>query len=98
MKHHARVIGVLLAASLLCALPSQPALADHELDRTYDISSYANWDHGDLSVLIIPPAHGQIFNLDSGVLNGGDPKEVTPFNSYLAAIEAAIKGGMTRST
>jgi hypothetical protein len=40
-------------------------------------------------VLIIPPAHGQVYN-GQGVL-GGDPlREATPFNSYLGAIEQSV--------
>jgi hypothetical protein len=42
-----------------------------------------------LDVLIIPPTHGQLLN-DRGALNGGNPNEATPFNSYLKAIEEAI--------
>lgn len=80
---------MLLVGSLVWAMPLQPAAADHD-DGFYELESHANWDHGDLSVLIIPPAHGQVFNFESGVLNGGDPGELTPFNSYLQAIEAAI--------
>lgn len=80
---------MLLVGSLVWAMPLHPAAADHD-DGFYELPSHANWDHGDLSVLIIPPAHGQIFNFETGVLNGGDPGELTPFNTYLAAIEAAI--------
>ena len=77
------VLGLLSTTFLL------PAAADHD-DGVYELPSYANWDHGDLSVLIVGPVHGQIYNADAGVLNGGDPNELTPFNSYLEAIEAAI--------
>lgn len=79
----------MLALALAWAVPLRPAAADHD-DGAYEIASHANWDHGDLSVLIIPPAHGQIYNFETGVLGGGDPTELTPFNSYLEAIEGAI--------
>lgn len=84
-----RIAALVLAIALSWAVPAYPAAADHD-DGAYELESHANWDHGDLSVLIVPPAHGQVFNLDSGALNGGDPSELTPFNSYLKAIEAAI--------
>jgi hypothetical protein len=74
-------------AGLVWALPLHPAAADHEW---YEIPSHANWDHGDLTVLIVPPVHGQLYNLETEALNGGDPNELTPFNSYLEAIEASI--------
>lgn len=49
------------------------------------------WDDAHLNVLVVPPNHGQLFNEESGILNGSDPNELTPNNSYLAAIEDGIK-------
>lgn len=89
MSKVSRIAGVGFVAACLCAVPVAPAAADHE-DGTYELVAHANWDHGNLSVLVVPPAHGQLFNFESGALNEGDPAELTPFNSYLAAIEAAI--------
>lgn len=44
-----------------------------------------HWD-----ILVIPPAHGQVFN-GNGVLNGGDTRELDPLSSsYVAAIENAV--------
>ncbi len=75
----------LLALPLLTLLP---ASASHD-DGSYDIPVWFEWGESTLDVLIVPPAHGQIVN-GNGALNGGDPSEATPFNSYLAAIEDSI--------
>lgn len=56
---------------------------------TYEIPVWFNWDETELDVLIVPPAHGQLVN-GAGALNGGDPAELTPFNSYLDAIEDSV--------
>lgn len=85
-----RCAALLLAVVSCSSLLVAPARADHG-DGVFELESHANWDHGDLSVLVVPPTHGQIFNFDTGALNGADPAEATPFNSYLAAIEAAIQ-------
>lgn len=84
-----RIAAVAAIAACLCAGSVAPAGADHD-DGTYELVARGNWDHGNLSVLVVPPAHGQLFNFETGVLNGEDPAELTPFNSYLVAIEAAI--------
>ena len=42
-----------------------------------------------LDILIVPPAHGPIFNSD-GVLGGGDPMQATPFNTYVSAMEDSV--------
>ena len=42
-----------------------------------------------LDILIVPPVHGPIFNSD-GALDGGDPMQATPFNTYLGALEDSI--------
>lgn len=65
-----------------------PAAASHS-DGTYEIPVWFYWDESTLDVLVVPPNHGQIFN-DNGALNGGDPREATPFNSYLRATEDSI--------
>jgi hypothetical protein len=64
--------------------------ANHDEVGYYELPALVWWQDAHLSVLVVPPNHGQIFNSDTGVLNGGDPNELTPFNSYLAAIEGAI--------
>lgn len=55
----------------------------------YELPVWFNWDQTTLDVLIVPPNHGQLVN-GAGVLNGGDPAELTPFNSYLEATEDSI--------
>ena len=78
---------VLVMASLLVT-PS--AVADHD-DGVYELPGFSMYDKTHLNVLVVPPNHGQIFNGDTGILNGNDPDELTPFNSYLVAIEDAIQ-------
>ena len=82
----ARLTGAVL---LLLAVPGT-ASADHE-DGLYEMPARSIWDTGDLEVLIVPPNHGQVYNSDEGALGGGDPNELTPYNSYLRAIEASIE-------
>ena len=55
----------------------------------HEISAWDMWDPGPLNVLIIPPAHGPLFG-PGGVLQSGDPGELTPFNTYLTAVEDSI--------
>lgn len=81
-------IGLLLGISLLFGAPV-PALADHD-DGVYELASIAMWNEARLDVVVVPPNHGQIYNPDKGLLNGSDPNELGPFNSYLAAIEDSI--------
>ena len=66
------------------------ALADHE-DGVYELPGFSMYNEPVLSVLVVPPNHGQLFNFETGILNDGDPNELTPFNSYLPAIENAIQ-------
>ncbi|HWC13486.1 MAG TPA: hypothetical protein VG929_02685 [Actinomycetota bacterium] len=77
---------VVAAVVVIAAVPA--AHASHA-DNAYDLPLWFRWDRAVLDVLIVPPNHGQIYN-GNGVLNGGDPDELTPFNSYLAAIEDSI--------
>lgn len=56
---------------------------------TYRQPVWFQWDTSNLDVLIVPPEHGQVIN-GGGVLGGQGVNEVTPFNSYLTAIEDAI--------
>jgi len=89
MRHMRTTVWILLAALLLGVLAA-PASADHEEDGLYEIPTSDVWDKTTLSVLIVPPEHGQLYN-HYGPLGGLDPKEVTPFqNSYLRAIEDSI--------
>lgn len=78
---------VLLVASGLFAAPVGVGASDG--DGTYDLPLWFRWEKSVLDVIVVPPNHGQVFN-GNGVLNGGDPAELTPFNSYLAAVEASI--------
>jgi hypothetical protein len=56
----------------------------------YELPRWFEWDRASLDVLIVPPEHGQVVN-DEGVLGGGDPNELDPFNnSYMRAIEDSI--------
>lgn len=81
---------VAMIALLLGALP-QNAMADHEEDGLYEIPADDFWEKARLTVYIVPPSHGQLYN-SNGPLGGADPNEVTPFqNSYLRAIENSIK-------
>jgi hypothetical protein len=80
--------GALISATLLltAVLVSSPARGA----ETYQIPAIAQWTKAKLTTVIVPPNHGQIANGDTGALNGGDPMELTPFNSYVGAIEAGI--------
>ncbi|HEX2294872.1 MAG TPA: hypothetical protein VHN37_06140 [Actinomycetota bacterium] len=80
---------VALSALLLAVVLPGTSRADHE-DGYYELPALVWWEDAHLSVLVIPPNHGQLFNADGGILAGNDPAELTPFNSYLDAIEQAI--------
>jgi hypothetical protein len=81
-----------LASAALFATQAPPAIAQTPDEvMLYELPSIAMWDKTTLSVLVVPPNHGQIFNGENGFFNGTDPDELTPFNSYLVAIEAAIQ-------
>lgn len=76
--------------ALLLGIVPASALADHD-DGIYELPAQDDWDKARLTVYIVPPMHGQLYN-GNGPLAGGDPNEVTPFqNSYLKAIENSIK-------
>ena len=80
----------IVLTALLLGLAAAPAVADHEDDGLYELPTRDEWTHSKLSVLIVPPEHGQLYN-GYGPLGGLDPKEVTPFeNSYMRAIEDSI--------
>ena len=80
----------ILLAGLLLTLGAAPALADHEDDGIFEIPTRDSWTKSKLSVLIVPPEHGQLYN-HYGALGGLDAREVTPFeNSYMRAIEDSI--------
>lgn len=80
---------VTLLALLIGALPGA-ALADHD-DGIFEMPAQDDWTKANLTVYIVPPSHGQLYN-GNGPLGGGDPNEVTPFeNSYLRAIEDSIE-------
>lgn len=83
-----KVICALVVACLALGT-SGAALADHD-DGVYELPTRDFWTKTKLSVLIVPPERGQLYN-SYGPLSGGDPDEVTPFeNSYLRAMEASI--------
>lgn len=85
-----RRISYLVAALALVVSAPTSALADHE-DGIYELPAQDDWTTGHLTVYIVPPTHGQLYN-GNGPLGGSDPKEVTPFeNSYLRAIEDSIE-------
>ncbi|HEX2295733.1 MAG TPA: hypothetical protein VHN37_10535 [Actinomycetota bacterium] len=78
-----------LACVALAGLPGT-ALADHD-DGIYEIPTRDFWDKTKLTVLVVPPEHGQLYNA-YGPLAGGNPEEVTPFeNSYIRAMEDSIE-------
>ena len=84
-----RISYLVAALALVLGIPTS-ALADHE-DGIYELPAQDDWTTGHLTVYIVPPTHGQLYN-GNGPLGGGDPKEVTPFeNSYLRAIENSIE-------
>jgi hypothetical protein len=86
-----KLVGALALACLAAVLAPAVALADHEEDGIYEIPTDDFWTKTKLSVLIVPPEHGQLYNA-YGPLAGGDPNEVTPFaNSYLRAMEDSIQ-------
>jgi hypothetical protein len=76
--------------ALIVGLVPASAWADHE-DGIYELPAQDDWTKARLTVYIVPPSHGQLYN-NNGPLGGADPNEVTPFqNSYLRAIEASIE-------
>ena len=80
---------VMMAALLVGGIPAA-ALADHD-DGLYELPAQDDWSKTRLTVYVVPPAHGQLYN-SSGPLAGGDPNEVTPFaHSYLRAMEDSIE-------
>lgn len=85
-----KTIWILLTAVLLLNVVATGAFADHEEDGLYELPTRDNWTKGNLSVLIVPPESGQLYN-GYGALGGLATEEVTPFeNSYLRAIEDSI--------
>ena len=86
-----RIIYLLASVALLVGLIPATALADHEEDGIFELPAQDDWDQAQLTVYIVPPSHGQIYN-GNGALGGANPDEVTPFkNSYLRAIEKSIQ-------
>lgn len=80
---------VVIVALLIGGVPAA-ALADHE-DGIYELPAQDQWTKTRLTVYVVPPTHGQLYN-SNGPLGGGDPNEVTPFeNSYLRAMEDSIQ-------
>lgn len=85
-----RIFKLIAVVALLLAIVPASALADHD-DGVYELPAQDDWTTAQLTVYIVPPSHGQLYN-SSGALAGGDPNEVTPFqNSYLRAIEDSIE-------
>ncbi|MFN2525988.1 MAG: hypothetical protein ABR505_06960 [Actinomycetota bacterium] len=79
---------ILLAAVVLLIGGLGPASAQ---ETAYEQPNSFEWGERALDVIIVPPSHGQLFN-GNGVLGGseGGAGELTPFNSYLKAVEKAI--------
>ena len=82
-------VGVVALLALLMQFAAGAARADHE-DGFYSQPTHTQWDRMVFDVLIVPPNHGQIFNFDTDILGGGDVNELTPNNTYLAAMERAV--------
>ena len=90
MRRYLNSAPAILAAAILLVVAAAPiARADHE-DGTYEIPSEAEYPYMEFDVLVIPPEHGQLYNGESGLLNGSDPSEIGMNNSYLKATLAAI--------
>lgn len=86
-----RKIFLLLAVALLAAAVPGTAFADHEEDGIFELPAMDHWTKSRLTVFVVPPTHGQLYN-SNGPLGGGDPNEVTPYeNSYLRAMEDSIE-------
>ncbi len=80
-----RLLTVLsLFAAALAATPAHAA-------GTYSQPNWITVNARVLDILIVPPNHGQVAN-GNGALGGseGGAGEVTPFNSYLRAIEDSV--------
>ena len=85
-----RIFSIAAVLALVFGAFSTNALADHD-DGVYELPAQDDWTKAQLTVYIVPPSHGQLYN-GNGPLGGGDPNEVTPFeNSYLRAIENSIE-------
>ena len=82
------IIGAVTAV-VVATFSGGVALADHD-DGFYKLPVNDHLAKSDLDVFIVPPNHGQIYN-EHGALNGNDPAEAGPFNSYLRAIEDSIQ-------
>ena len=83
MKRYATV---LLAGAVASAVLS-PAQAGPS--ATYTQPVHKAWDEPKLDIIIVPPAHGQVYN-GNGPLAGGDLREIGPANSYVRATEHSI--------
>jgi hypothetical protein len=76
--------------ALVLGLVSATALAYHD-DGIYELPALDMWAKSRLTVHVVPPTHGQLYN-GNGPAAGGDPNEVTPYeNSYLRAMEDSIE-------
>lgn len=86
-----KIFYVVMTAALLVGGVPAVAFADHD-DGIYEIPAQDDWTKTRLTVYVVPPTHGQLYNSSGGPLGGGDPNEVTPFqNSYLRAMEVSIE-------
>jgi hypothetical protein len=77
-----------LCALLAVLTVASSGQASHE-DGYYEISAWDMWDQDQINVLVIPPEHGPIFS-DGGYLDSKDQEQLTPFNTYLKAVEDSI--------
>lgn len=64
--------------------PAGAASTDYEQPVIFESSTSV------IDVFIVPPNHGQLLN-ENGILAGLSPTELTPFNSYLPAIEESVR-------
>ncbi|MDQ3987273.1 MAG: hypothetical protein M3280_12355 [Actinomycetota bacterium] len=78
-----------LVALVVMAVLGYPTSAG--AGRPYSQAIHSSWQDKRLDILILPPSHGQVVN-ENGVLGGEGAGELTPFNSYLRAVEDSITG------
>lgn len=83
-----RKLAVALALGLIAAAPLTPTSARAQ-SSNYVLPLMFQWEKSDIDVVVIPPEHGQIYNAD-GTFGGQGTGELTPNNTYMKAIEAAL--------
>lgn len=79
-----------LCACVALALGVSTRAESAAAEGAYSETMFSHATEATIDVVIVPPAHGQIYN-DNGVLGGDPPSELGPFNSYLKALERGIE-------